>query len=418
MPVIYTDERGQGYDYDQLASAYGAGQFEAGSRVKDILDTYRPTDQTPTVQAPIERPPAPDTLPGGGRRVYTYAAPDNPDGGDGGSGSGNPAGGGPGTTTPGGPNEPAPGNDANQVYGWYSTFLGRSAHPEEVAAWLGSGLSLGDIQHHIANSPEADAYAKARGLGKYAPPNPVPTPTGGGGGAAVSTRTPYDSSSQSLLLNAALQRLAQLQQPIDRTNEDLYTKYALARVSKLGGAPFSDQESAAMLAKHMEPLTQARDSAKKQAAEDLARRGITPSSGLFQDRMKAIDQAYERGVAGVTNTLNMAGIDQAQKNAAMQLQILDSLVNMGRMSRQEADQRSLEIVQTAGIPFDTDLRTLSALSAAGGGDNASSLISSLMSLGGLNLRGNELASAQHGQDAQALGSVIGYILSHHSDFGF
>ncbi len=111
-------------------------------------------------------------------------------------------------------------------------------------------------------------------------------------------------------------------------------------------------------------------------------------------------------------------IDATQKNAALQLQILDSLVSMGRMSRQEADQRSQEIVQTAAVPFSTDLQTLGALTTASGGDNASSIISSLLGLGALDQRGNVIATQNNSMDAQALGSVISYILNNHGSFGF
>lgn len=305
--------------------------------------------------------------------------------------------------------------DLNTILGFYQQYLGRTPGVDEVYFASGHPGGAAALEDFIKNSAEA----QGRAAKKVQPvPTVTPAPATRGPAPAVNTTTPYRNSSQDLLLNAALQRLSQLQMPIDHSNEDLYAKFALDRVSQLSGAPFSDKESAALLTKNMAPLTQARDTAKQQATEDLARRGIGPSSGVFQDRMKAIDQAYERGVAGVTNTLNVQGIDQVQKNAAMQLQILDSLVSMGRMSRQEAEQRSLAIVQTAGIPFDTDLRTLSALSGAAGGDNSSSLISSLLNIGGLNLKGAQIDAEQSGQDANAIGSVVGYIMAHHADFGF
>lgn len=329
--------------------------------------------------------------------------------------------------TPSSASDPQSAHDA-AIANAFQQYLGRAASASDLATFRSNpygnyatvpGWTQMRVQE-IAQSPEAQAYAAGR---KKVMPVPTVTPATGGVGPAPTatsgnTATPYSNSSQSLLLNAALQRLSQLEQPIDHTAEDAYTKMALDRVNQLSGAPFTDRENAALLTQHMAPLTQARDTAKQQAAEEMSRRGIIPSSGVFQDRMKAIDTAYERGVAGVTNTLNIQGIDATQKNAALQLQILDSLVSMGRMSRQEAEQRSLAIVQTAGIPFDTDLRTLGALTSASGGNDGGSAMSALLSLGGLNLRGSQIATDQNGQDAQAIGSVVGYILSHHQDFGF
>lgn len=238
------------------------------------------------------------------------------------------------------------------------------------------------------------------------------------GSAPADTTTPYKNSSQDLLLNAVLQRLQQLQTPADTSMSDLFAKYGLAQVDKLNQPPFTDTQNAALLTQHMEPLTQARDTTKQQAAENLARRNIGPSSGVFVDTMNKIDTAYQRGVAGVTNTLNIQGIDQVTKNNQLQLTILSSLADMSRVNQQIADQRSQEAVTTAAIPFNTDLQTLSALSSASGGDNASSLISSLMSLGQLNLNGSTIANQQGSADANAIGSVVGYIMAHHAEFGF
>jgi hypothetical protein len=71
------------------------------------------------------------------------------------------------------PDTPAPGNDANQIQGWYSQFLGRNATDAEIQSHLGNPGGLSAVQNLIANSPEAQAYA---GRGR--------TDTGGGGTGA------------------------------------------------------------------------------------------------------------------------------------------------------------------------------------------------------------------------------------------
>jgi hypothetical protein len=103
--------------------------------------------------------------------------------------------------------------------------------------------------------------------------------------------------------------------------------------------------------------------------------------------MKQIDRRIRSGVANVTNTLNVQGIDQNTKNQQLQLQILEFARDMGRMSRNEADQRSQQIVRPRGFRSTRICRRSRAHECVGR-DNASSLISSLLNLGGLNLEGH------------------------------
>ena len=359
MPVIYTDQNGQGYDYGQLSSAYAAGQFGAGSRVADILAMNGPS--------PTLRPDVPDNP----NIDYTDTSR-------------------PSVGTMAGMGSIAP--------------LSRIPENPNASVYTNPGAPTGDLA-------AAGAMFQQAGQQKV---QPVPAYNQG-----QSTQTPYNNSSQSLLLNAVMQRMNMLQQPADTSMSDLFAKMGLAQVDKLSGAPFTDTQNAALLTQHMQPLTQARDATKQQAAEQLSRRGIGPTSGVFIDTMNKIDQSYQQGVAGVTNTLNQQGIDQTTKNQQMQMQILSSLSNMQNANNQTADQRSMELMQAAGMPFNTDLQTLQALTNAGGsGGDASSLISSLLGIGNLNQSGTSYANQQNGANSQAIGSVIGYILNNHSMFGF
>lgn len=89
----------------------------------------------------------------------------------------------------GAPNTPAPGNDANQIQGWASQYLGRNFTDADIAALNGQPLSA--VQHGIANSAEADAYNRSNQLGNYkpqapaAPGAPAPSPVFGGGGSST-----------------------------------------------------------------------------------------------------------------------------------------------------------------------------------------------------------------------------------------
>lgn len=65
-------------------------------------------------------------------------------------------------------NTPAPGNDANQINGWISQYLGRDPSTMEVQGWMNSGKSLSDIQNAIANSGEAQTFASKGGASPQA----------------------------------------------------------------------------------------------------------------------------------------------------------------------------------------------------------------------------------------------------------
>jgi hypothetical protein len=83
------------------------------------------------------------------------------------------------------PNVPAAGNNRNQIAGWYDQYLGpgrAQAGAGDIDAWLNSGLSLGDIQNKIANSPEAQAFAQGQ---QKAAPAAASTQTGGFGGSVL-----------------------------------------------------------------------------------------------------------------------------------------------------------------------------------------------------------------------------------------
>lgn len=78
---------------------------------------------------------------------------------------------------PGPPQNPGPqgvgdpGNDANQIQGWASQFLGRNFSDADIAGLAGQPLDL--VMHNIANSPEAQAYAASK-----APKSKLPLPPG------------------------------------------------------------------------------------------------------------------------------------------------------------------------------------------------------------------------------------------------
>lgn len=229
----------------------------------------------------------------------------------------------------------------------------------------------------------------------------------------------YDDPSSMLFLNQAMARLADLNTPRVDPYEQLLQMLALMRAGELGDEPFTTGDDAALIAQYRDPMTQSRDQAKKQKAEDLSRRGFTPTSGLFQSEMGKIDQAYERGIASASNDLGVRAVTERQQRRNQQLDLLSNLVQLSRTSTDRSDARSREALSTAQIFPDFDERRLNMLLGASGEGQTSpgSLISSLTGLGNLGLstqrlglEQQQITDANSAANSYAMGQLINAII--------
>lgn len=298
---------------------------------------------------------------------------------------------------------PPPSYDQHIVY---TDTSGRGYTPDQLRAAMNNPAFMNDPMN-----------ARTRDLIQQYGAVLAPAASGSSGASAVSSGTTQNQygndPNASLLLNTILSRLKQLQQPLDTTAQDAYIKAALDRVGQLGGAPFTDQQSAALLTQNMQPLTQARDQAKQQAAEQMSRRGIAPSSGVFVDAMNKIDQAYERGVSNVTNTMNIKGIDQVTQNQNAKLAIMNSIVDMTRATQMQQEGLSAQLVPTAATLTNFDSSRLSSLLSASGSGDPSGLIGALTGIGNLGLNNQTMINGQSAASSAALAQLI-YALMHGS----
>jgi len=243
--------------------------------------------------------------------------------------------------------------------------------------------------------------------------------------ATTAVGTGYEASPNTdLYVNEILSRLQQLRQPVTDPMSSLLQLLALTRVEDLGGAPYTAGEDAAMRAHYLEPLTQARDTQRQSAIERLGARGITPSSGLFQDQAYgSIDQGYQKAVAGAANDTALQAIDEKQRRKDQQLQILSNLTSLSGQQRAEDDQRGQQLVSTAGLLPALDERRLNLmLDASGqGSQDQSQLMATLMNLLQLENQQSQFASQQawqqqvYGQqtdqqNADAWGAFLGNLL--------
>lgn len=231
--------------------------------------------------------------------------------------------------------------------------------------------------------------------------------TGGGG--------PYTDASSQLYVNEILNRLRQLRSPVSDPLAPLYQLSALSRIRDLGTAPYTSADDAALIAKYRDPLTQARDAAKQQAAEQLSRRGIGPTSGVFIDAMNKIDQGYERGVAAGANNLAVNAVTQRQRNQDEQLQIFSDLLNYGKTSRAENTVQADDLLRVASLLPGMDenrLKLLLEASGEGSGGSPSATTSALLGQGQQQLT-QGLVNSKNAQDSSAAwGAFFNYVVNH------
>jgi hypothetical protein len=243
---------------------------------------------------------------------------------------------------------------------------------------------------------------------------------GDGGGGATGGGGQYTDASSQLYVNEILNRLRQLRSPVSDPLAPLYQLSALSRIRDLGNDPYTNADDAALVAKYRDPLTQARDAAKQQAAEQLARRNIGPSSGVFIDTMNKIDQGYERGIAAGANNLAVNAVTQRQRNLDEQLQIFSDLLNYGKSSRTENTAQADDLLRVASLLPGMDenrLKLLLEASGEGSGGSPSATTSALLGQGQQQLT-QSLVNSKNAQDTSSTwGAVLNYYINHPEIFG-
>jgi hypothetical protein len=235
----------------------------------------------------------------------------------------------------------------------------------------------------------------------------------GGGGDNGNPAVGYgNSQSTELFLNELLSRLEQLRQPINDPYRPVYEQFAMDRINSLGGDPYTAGEDAALRAKYMNPLAQARDAEYEHNRENIGARGMLASSGLLGALDERTGQNYQGAVGAASNDLAVQAIDEKQRRQNQQLEILMNLLGEGRNVRAEDNARGVELLQTSALPMDLDERRLQMLLQASGegGSSPASIMQSLMSLGNLGLTQQQLAQQNKSQSSYAWGQMLPYLL--------
>jgi hypothetical protein len=276
-----------------------------------------------------------------------------------------------------------------------------SAHPE-----FATGVTIQGTKKNKLYDPSGNFLADV--IRATSGPNPSwdwdtatgsPAATGGNYGNSQNTE---------LFLNTLLQRMEELQKPQEDPFRDLLQVLSLARVKGLEGDPYTAGEDAALRAKYMDPLTQARDTVQQQARERIGARGMLPSSGLLEESLSNIDAGYEQGVAQGSNDLAVRAIDEKQRRGDEQLDILNSLYGVSSGQRGERNAQMQELVQIAAMFPQLDAQRLQQLLAASGDQGAAANATNIL---GQQQNQANVNDANRQATAAAWGEYLAYILS-------
>lgn len=312
----------------------------------------------------------------------------------------------------------APASSAFDSGSWVSSQLASAQSTDDPGYWKSHIDSDPNVQNPATRDSALAYWAGriAQGDGALAVRNGTKQKfqDGGGGGAANPYASQpggnpggYTDPSSMLYLQQVLQRLQQVQQPQDTSILDLLKSLAMTQVNKLQQKPYSAADDQALITQYREPLNQARDTAKQQAALDLSRRGIGPTSGVYQDRMKQIDQAYVKGVAQGSNQMGVNAVQQQNANALQSLQILSGLQSATNTQTDRSNAMSDQAVTLAKMFPDFDASRLDQLLRASGDTSGSSnALSSLIGLGNLNLNAAGMNNANDAANAAAWGKFF------------
>lgn len=205
---------------------------------------------------------------------------------------------------------------------------------------------------------------------------------------------------------------------------DQLLKYLQERFTDLQGPGYTGAENEAIRTSALDPIERDRTAARQRMAEQLAARGHSPDSGVFQDAMRRLDAEFD-GIRGVTQTqlttndlarredraqrAEMIGgqiADIPEQRAREQLDVFGALDRLAALSRSEEEARSREAISYAGVLSDLGPQRLQlAMQAAGMGGNPASLGGVLTNIAGM----NQNASAYNAQNSNSLWSGLGTI---------
>jgi len=218
----------------------------------------------------------------------------------------------------------------DQVSAAYQQYLGRPMNADEYQYWAGNA----NFSNEIANSPEAQAY-RARngnqGSGSPAPPSPPPiaqnTPVFSDPATAEWERNlramvdrlnqPQQAPDYGALIEQMRNAVSRYTTPADNPDFQPYVDYMRKYFAQLQGPAYTPAQQDLIQTQALDPLERQKQSARQQVIQRLAAQGISPSSGIMEKALQAVDtqfaQLETQSRAGfATNAINLERQNAAQ----------------------------------------------------------------------------------------------------------
>lgn len=269
--------------------------------------------------------------------------------------------------------------------------------------------------------------------------------TGGQGLGGQLPGTQYSDPYSKFLEQILQSRIAQLQQPLNDPNRAAYEAALKNRAGALGeaepayqqllgflqqrfqdlkGPGYTGAENETIRTGALDPIESDRTAAKKRMTDQLAARGINPQSGVFQEAMLKIDNAFDaiRGTTQTTLTttdlarredraqraegLGAQLVDIPQMRSREQLDVFQALELLSAAARGEDESRAREAISYSGALADLGPQRMQlAMQAAGMGGSPESMLNGLLGVANLNNSAAAINRSNSGSLWSGLGSI-------------
>lgn len=210
----------------------------------------------------------------------------------------------------------------------------------------------------------------------------------------------FTDPSQQLLESYALNRFQQLQNPDPNSGTALYESYAKQLVDQLKAAPYTQGDEAAIKAGAYNQINQDEATTTQQWMQEMAKRGIPPSSGVALQGIQNIKQQFNQSRASVDQQFATNAIGMSQANRTNALGVLGNLAT--------SENTRLNAAGTyAAIPYNmTQTAFGNNLAAVQAGGNPAMNTQTAIQLATAIQNSQTMTAAQKAQFLQVLYSII------------
>jgi predicted transcriptional regulator len=205
----------------------------------------------------------------------------------------------------------------------------------------------------------------------------------------------------------ALTALAgKLQQPVKNADYQPLVDYLRTYAQQLQGGAYTPNQMDLFQTQALNPLTGQRDAEKQRAIQQLAAKGISPSSGIAQKALFDIDRQYEQARTQTQAGIATGAVKQDQQNHELAANVLGSLNSLeGATTQQELNNALQGVNLMFQVPQYADSRLQLAnqtLAPSNQALNLTSLLSMIPSF----QQAQTQTTGQNSQFYNGIGSLI------------